>query len=158
MKMGGQRKWERRGVGGQWRREHGRGGRTVEVGGPWRQEDGGGGRTVEAGGWWRREDSGGRRTVEAGHGGGGSTEAERHSTHSMDHSHLLLLRPLLLLGSEQSLVLCKHGQLQYPATAGILHSSFHLQEMTGERHSKGQFSRGMPSYVFYIVSPYVQVH
>lgn len=129
-------------VGGQWRGEN-----NGEVGEQWRREDCGGGRMVEEGGQWRQED-----------GGGGSTETEQHSTHSMGHSHLLLLRPLLLLGSEQSLVLCKHGQLQYPATAGILHSSFHLQEMTGERHSKGKFSQGMPSYVFYIVSPYVQLH
>ena len=56
-----------------------------------------------------------------------------HSTYPMGHSQLLLLCPLLLLGSEQSLVLCKHGQLLYPATSGILHSCFHLQEMTGER-------------------------
>lgn len=102
-----------------------------------------GGRTTE----WGEQRNG--RTVR------GSTETELHSTHAMGHSLLLLLRPLLLLGSEQSLVLCKHGQLLDPAAAGILHSCFHLQETTGEGHSKGKFSQGVSSYVFYIVSPYV---
>lgn len=119
-------------VEGQWRWENSRGGAR------WRWEHSGRGSTVEVGARWRW-----------------STVTKLHSTYPMGHSQLLLLCPLLLLGSEQSLVLCKHGQLLYPATSGILHSCFHLQEMTGERHSKGQFSQGMSSYVFYIVSPYV---
>lgn len=55
----------------------------------------------------------------------------------LGHGGLLLLLPLLPLGSQACFVLCKLWQFLQPPTTSILHSCFYLQDITGERGRGG---------------------